>query len=217
MFHRSNESARLERDRFWASSPTHHAPWEDLQGILASIALTALAVSILQDLGLVIGGIAGLALTAHYITGLDTGLLFFLLNLPFYGLAILRMGWAFTIKTFASVAAFSALVTLQSQFIRYDYIDPIYGAVIGGLLIGFGLLGMFRHRATLGGVGILAVYLQDKLGIRAGLTQLVLDALIFAVALVTIDPILVAWSFLGAIVLNLFLAVNHRTDRYIAR
>ena len=41
------------------------------------------------------------------------------------------------------------------------------------------------------------------------------DAALFLIALSLRDPITVAWSFLGAVVLNLVIAINHRRDRYI--
>jgi uncharacterized membrane-anchored protein YitT (DUF2179 family) len=218
ILHRNNESAQLDRrSETWASTATHHAPWEDAQGIGFSIFATALALSMLEHLGLMTGGIAGLALIGFYLTGIDTGLLFFLGNMPFYILGVIRMGWAFTLKSFAAVAVLSVLVGVQGAWISYDSIHPLYGAIVAGVLIGFGLLGMFRHRASLGGVGILALFLQDRFGFRAGLTQLLIDAAIFALALATMDTVLVAYSFAGAVVLNLFLTVNHRTDRYIAR
>lgn len=214
----SNESATLQR-RWgeWSSTATHHAPWEDAQGLLASILLVGLGLAFYEQLGLVTSGIAGLALVTSYLTGLEVGVLFFAMNLPFYYLAITRMGWAFTIKSFVAVAALSVWIEIQPQFFDISGVNATYGAIIGGLLTGFGLLGVFRHRASLGGVGILAIYLQDRFNIRAGLTQLALDACIFLIALATLPWQLVALSFLGAVVLNGFLAVNHRSDRYIAR
>jgi uncharacterized membrane-anchored protein YitT (DUF2179 family) len=46
--------------------------------------------------------------------------------------------------------------------------------------------------------------------------QLAFDVVLFAVAAVMIDPVLLFYSFVGAVVFNLFLAVNHRRDRYVA-
>lgn len=88
--------------------------------------------------------------------------------------------------------------------------------MLGGLLIGMGMLALFRHRASLGGVGILALYLQDRFGWRAGLVQLVIDLVILALAFLVASPFTVLCSVIGALALNFFIAVNHRTDRYIA-
>jgi uncharacterized membrane-anchored protein YitT (DUF2179 family) len=78
------------------------------------------------------------------------------------------------------------------------------------------LLALFRHGASLGGVGIMALYLQDRTGFKAGWTQMIFDACVFALALALRDWRTVAWSALGALVLNMVIAINHRRDRYVA-
>ncbi|MEL6504064.1 MAG: YitT family protein [Pseudomonadota bacterium] len=201
----------------WKASATNHAPWEDAFGIAVGVILCALAVAIYAKLGMVTGGVAGIALVVHYATGVPVDLAFFAINLPFYGLALLRMGWTFTLKTFAAVALVSFLIRLQPAVISFESIDPLTGAILSGVLLGPGLLAIFRHRASLGGVGILALYMQDRFGWRAGLVQLVVDLMILATALAVTSLYLVALSVISAVILNLLLAVNHRGDRYVAR
>ena len=77
-------------------------------------------------------------------------------------------------------------------------------------------MALFRHGASLGGIGILALYIQEKTGFRAGWTQLLFDAVLFSVAFGLRDFMTVVYSFLGALVVNLVIAINHRKDRYIA-
>lgn len=200
----------------WASTARHHTPLEDAQGLLTGIVMTALGLAVLSHLGLLTGGMAGLALIINYATGWSFGLVFFLCNLPFYILAIGRMGRAFTIKTFIAVALLSLVADWQPELFSLGEVNPVYGAVLGGLLVGFGLLATFRHRASLGGVSILAFYLQDRFGWRAGLVQLAIDLSILAASPLVLDGPAIALSVLGAVILNLFLAVNHRQDRYVA-
>ena len=85
------------------------------------------------------------------------------------------------------------------------------------MLLSFGLLALYRHRATLGGVGILGLYLQDRFGIRAGFVQLGIDLVILTLAFFVTTPDIVMYSVVGAVVLKLFIAINHRADRYIVR
>jgi len=47
--------------------------------------------------------------------------------------------------------------------------------------------------------------------------QLGFDAVLFAAAFLVLDPVMVGLSLLGAVVVNLIIAVNHRRDRYIGR
>ena len=46
--------------------------------------------------------------------------------------------------------------------------------------------------------------------------RLIFDAALFAVSVLFLDWHILGWSFLGAAVFNVFLAINHRRDRYIA-
>ncbi|WP_313076136.1 YitT family protein [Melaminivora sp.] len=193
-----------------------HSRLEDGVAMAVGVVLISVGIAFLASAGLLTGGMAGLAFVLHYATGVGLGKLFFLLNLPFYWLALRRLGLAFTLKTFAAVALLSVLTDLQPRLLHIDQLQPAYAAVTGGLIMGMGFLVLFRHRCSLGGVGILALHLQQTRGWRAGKVQMAVDCCIVAAALATVEPGRVLWSILGAIVLNLVLAMNHRPGRYLA-
>lgn len=199
-----------------STAATRHSPIEDAQGIFFGSFMAAFGIVILGHLGMITGQTAGLAILISYVTGWSFGAVFFVVNIPFYWLGFRRMGCRFTLKTFLAVGLLSVLTGLMPRWIAFDTLNPWVGAVLFGLVSGSALLALFRHGASLGGVGILALYLQDKTGFRAGWTQLAFDAVLFSVALFLRDPLTVAWSALGALVVNLVIALNHRRDRYIA-
>jgi len=194
-----------------------HSLFEDAQGILIGAILVALSVQFLRASDLFTGQIAGLALIISYPTGYSFGMLFFLLNLPFYVLAVTQLGWRFTIKSLAAVTVMSTAADTLPFVLTINDLPAWLGAVLFGLLAGVGLVSLFRHGATLGGVGIVALWLQDTRGIRAGNTQLAFDLCVFLVALFLLPWQAVAWSLLGAVLLNSIVTINHRRDRYIAR
>lgn len=74
----------------------------------------------------------------------------------------------------------------------------------------------FRHRASLGGVGIMALALQQDRGWRAGRLQMAVDLAIPLAALFVVDPQHIGCSLVAALAPNLTLAVNHQPGRYIA-
>lgn len=166
--------------------------------------------------GLLTGSTAGLAFLIFYTTGLPFGAVFFVINLPFYVLAFLRMGWRFTVKTFIAVALTSVLTELHAHFIRMADTNPFYVAVFGGLLMGVGFIVLFRHKASLGGVNILALYVQDHYGIRAGKLQLAVDLAVLAASFFIVSPLALLASIIGVSALNMVIWMNHRHDRYIA-
>ena len=177
--------------------------------------IVALGVAFLSKATLLTGGTAGLALLLQYATGFEFGPLFLVVNLPFYTLSILRMGWKLTVRTFMAVLLVSYLTKLTSSWIGIDYLQPIYAAVAGGTLIGIGLLILFRHRTSLGGVNILALYAQERYGLRAGYVQLAIDALILLGSLFVVTMEQFALSLLATVVVNLVIATNHRPGRYL--
>lgn len=169
----------------------------------------------LRAAGLVTGGTAGLALLIAYSTGWAFGWVFFCVNLPFYIFAWQRRGAVFAVKGFISVSAVSALAEALPAHVPLEGTTPVAAAILFGVASGVGLLGLFRHGASLGGISIVAVILQDRLGIRAGWVQLGWDLCLFAAALAILPWTLVLWSLVGAVVLNLVIAINHRRDWYL--
>lgn len=193
-----------------------HRWYEDLQALLAGTLFVALGVSMFGAAGLLTGGTAGIAFLIHYASGMTFSLAFFVINLPFYAFAWKRMGKAFTVKTFAAVGLLSLFTHFLPQGLHFDRLSPLLAAVLGGLLCGTGMLMLFRHRASLGGLNVLVLYLQERMGWRAGKVQMAMDALIVLGALLVVDGERVALSVLGAVVLNLTLTLNHRPGRYMA-
>ena len=175
-----------------------------------------LSVHLLTNLGLLTGQTAGLAVIISYLSGWSFGVVFFLINIPFYVLAWIRMGPMFTLRSLLSVS----LLSLVTLLLPYGWTPGTFnlglGAIISSSLVGAGLIILFRHNGSMGGFGILALLIQDRTGFRAGYVQLGADLVIFSVAVFIFPLQIVAWSLVGAVVTNMVIAVNHRRDRYIA-
>lgn len=199
-----------------ASASAPHTAVEDALALFTGVLLISVGVAFFSSAGLLTGGTAGLAFLLHYATGIGFGQLFFVLNLPFYWLALRKLGFAFTAKTFAAVLLLSLLTESQGLWLQLAPLHPAYAAVAGGIITGTGFLVLFRHRCSLGGVGIAALYLQDRYGWRAGAVQMAVDCAILVLALWTVAPGRVVWSVVGAVALNIVLAMNHRPGRYLA-
>ena len=199
-----------------APHPPRHRAYEDIQAVLTGTLFVALGVVMFGHTGLLTGGTVGIAFLLHYATGWNFGVLIFVLNLPFYGLAWKRMGRPFTLKTFAAVGVLALLTNVVPTLVHFESIDPVFTAVMGGLLMGAGMLILFRHRASLGGFNVLVLYLQERFGWRAGRIQMGLDCTIVLCSLAVVDWRHTALSVLGAVVLNQTLATNHRVVRYMA-
>jgi len=191
-----------------------HSLFEDAQAIFAGALFVSLALVLFGQVGLLTGGTAGAAFLLHYATGIGLGKLFFAINIPFYWFAWRRMGREFTLKTFIAISLLSLMTEWSPRLFAIDRMHPGYAAVLGGLLLGSGCLFLARHRASLGGATIVSLYLQQTRGWRAGKIQMAIDCSIVLLALTVIEPSRVAYSVLAAVVMNLFIAVNHKPGRY---
>jgi len=199
-----------------APAPPPHSRLDDAQALVTGTLFVALGLTLFRHAGLVTGGTAGLAFVAHYATGLPFGIAFFLINLPFYALAWRRMGARFTLKTFAAVALLSAAAEWLPSLLVLQSVQPLFAALGGGLLMGAGMLMLFRHHASLGGLNVLVLWLQERRGWRAGHVQLGLDCLVLLASLPWLTPWQLALSIAGAAALNFAIAINHRPGRYLA-
>lgn len=211
----SHPAPEATRTLVFDERATAHSPAEDVLGILTGTFTASLGLYLLQASEAVTGGTAGLALLIQYASGLPFWMLFLLINLPFAVLAMSQRGWSFTIRTIIAIAMVSGWSVVHHALFQIDAVNPIYGTLGGNLLAGVGLLILFRHRASLGGINIVALIVQDRWGFRAGWTQMIFDVIIVAAALLVVPWPNVVLSALGAVVLNLVLAMNHRPGRYI--
>jgi uncharacterized membrane-anchored protein YitT (DUF2179 family) len=194
--------------------PERHTVFDDTQGIFTGTLFVSLALLMFNQAGLLTGGTAGLAFVLHYATGVSFGKLFFLVNLPFYWFSWKRMGREFTLKTFLAIGLLSLLTEWSPHVFDIAQVHPLYAAMVGGLLLGSGCLFLARHRASLGGATIVSLYLQEKHGYRAGKAQMVIDSVVVLLALLVVPPQRVAYSILAAVLMSLFLWVNHKPGRY---
>jgi uncharacterized membrane-anchored protein YitT (DUF2179 family) len=195
--------------------PTWRRLQDDVQGLFTGTLFVALGVFLMKSAGLVPGGLVGVALLLHYASGFDLGAVLFAVNLPFYVLAWRRMGRGFTLRTVLAVSLLSLLTWWLPHALSLQQIDGALAAILGGLLCGAGILILFRHQASLGGINVLVLRLQERLGWPAGKTQMALDAVIvLAGGWYTGDARRLALSVLAVVALNLALVYNHRPGRY---
>lgn len=209
------DSAAPLADVTSAISIDRHRLYEDALAMLIGTSFIALGITLYSQATLMTGSTAGIALLIQYATGIGFGLLYFLINLPFYYFAAKRMGWPFTIRTFIAVALMSFFAKVIPLCVDFSSINPFFAALMGGTLMGMGVLALFRHRSGVGGVNILALYLQDAYGIRAGWFQLGLDIVIMFGSLFFIPLENMLLSLVGAIAMNVIIAINHKPGRYL--
>ena len=191
-----------------------HTFFDDVYGITVGVLFVAMGVLLLQAAGLITGGVAGISLLVSYVSGYSVGLLFMLINLPFFLFGYLFMGVRFTVKSLLGSVLIMVLLKLMPNGLVIGHVHPMVAALGGGTFCGMGILALARHGAGVGGTGIVTLWLQKKYGINAGRTQVMIDGVILLVALAIVSPELVGWSSLSAIAMSSMVMAWHRSGRY---
>jgi len=194
-----------------------HTRKEDWIAILTGTFIVAQGVFFLQSAQLLTGGTTGLALLLTQFVPLSFGMLYFAANCPFYLLAWKRFGPRFAFNSAISGALVSIFADNLHHVISVDAVNDVYCAIVGGLLMGLGMLILFRHRSSLGGFNVLCLVIQDKTGFSVGKSQMIIDCMILIASFFFVSIEVIAVSVLGALMLNIVLAMNHKPTRYTVK
>jgi uncharacterized membrane-anchored protein YitT (DUF2179 family) len=100
------------------------------------------------------------------------------------------------------------------SWLKITTVDPIFASVFGGTIIGMGILALARHKSSVGGIGVLALWLYEKRGINAGKVQMSTDCVIIAAGFLVISWDKLLLSILSAAALSLVIIANHKPGRY---
>ncbi|MXP67795.1 YitT family protein [Pantoea sp. Aalb] len=187
---------------------------EDIFAILLGTLIISFGILMLKQAGALIGSSAGIAFLISHVTSLTFGSVFSLINLPFYWFSVQRMGWEFTLKTFSAVALVSLFTYLHPLFIHFSALNPVYATFFGNIIMGIGFILLFRHKASLGGINILALWLQKHIGLRAGKLQMIVDICVVLASILIVSSPMIIISILGAVILNLIITMNYNQSDY---
>jgi len=107
------------------------------------------------------GGVTGISVILNRLSGVETGTLYFLLNVPIVLLGIWKFGWRFIIKTAYAIALTSFFTNLLSGQKALTE-DPLLAALAGGVLIACDIGLVFKTGATTGGMDIIIKIIRQK-------------------------------------------------------
>jgi uncharacterized membrane-anchored protein YitT (DUF2179 family) len=157
----------------------------------------------LVDARVVPGGVSGLSMVVHYLSGnrLPVGLMLWLFNIPLYIWRVRELGKQFGARTFLGFTASSFFIDLlrgrvpglggirlheQTSLLQLRQEDFFLLVIVGGVLLGIGLGVILKFRGSTGGVDIVAAIAQKRWGVKPGTSFLVLDSSVIFLAAVVI-------------------------------
>ncbi len=155
----------------------------DLAVITAASLIYAAGISLFLDPNnLAPGGMTGIAVILNRLSGIETGTLYFLLNVPVVLIGTWVFGWRFIVKTAYAVVMSSFFTNLLSGYSALTD-DPLLAALAGGVMIACGIGMVFRTGATTGGMDIIIKIIRKKYKyLKTGFLFMCADMAIVAVS-----------------------------------
>ena len=134
----------------------------DLVMILVASLIFGAGISLFLDPNnLAPGGVTGISVILNRLSGVDTGTLYFLINIPIIILGIWKFGFRFMAKTAYAVILTSWAANLLAPYGPATE-DPLLAALTGSVLMALGIGMIFKAGATTGGTDIMIKLVRRK-------------------------------------------------------
>ncbi len=151
---------------------------KDLAMIIIGVIITAVGInSFIIPYKILAGGVTGLAILGEYITGVETYIILFVINIPIFLLGAKEINKRFIIFSFIATAGLSLSLPLL-EGITINTQDILLASIFGGIIVGIGNGLIFRAGSSFGGTDIIAVIFKKKLDLNVGEFLLLSNVLI---------------------------------------
>lgn len=135
------------------------------------------------------GGITGISIIVNRVTGIETGTVAFLLNIPIMIIGWWKFGGKFMLSTIFAIIMTSGFINYFSRFDKATD-DLFLAAVAGGGLIAVSIGIIFKAGATTGGADIIVRLIKLKYRhMKTGGVFLIMDMLVVAASLLVFKNI----------------------------
>lgn len=127
------------------------------------------------------GGVTGIATVLSSVTGLNVGLLSFLINLPLFAIGWRRVGWRFAARSFIAMLLLSLFIDVIPVFDLSG--DMMLASIFGGVIMGIGLGLVVRSGATTGGTDMAAMIVHEHWSfLTVPMVLFAIDAVVVVIA-----------------------------------
>lgn len=147
------------------------------------------------------GGVTGIAVILNRLVNIETGTLYFLLNVPIVLLGIWKFGLQFIAKTAYAIVLVSVFTNVLAPIGALTD-DLLMAGAIGGILIAVGIGIIFKAGATTGGTDIIIKILRQKYRhLKTGFLFLISDVIIVSISGLVFQDLNVAFYALATVVI----------------
>lgn len=132
------------------------------------------------------GGVSGISTILHGLFGWNAGLVQYAFNIPLFIAGVLILGKKFGIKSFVGTISLPFFVILMESWEPWT-LNPLLGAIFGGIFVGLGIGLVFKGNASTGGTDLLAQIITKFTGLTLGTSVLLIDGIIAVSAALVFD------------------------------
>jgi uncharacterized membrane-anchored protein YitT (DUF2179 family) len=157
--------------------------WKDYVVIFFGLALYAIGlIGFIKPVGIVTGGLTGIALLVEYASGIPLQYTYFLVNCVLLLIALKLLGLRFMVKTIYGVGVLTFLLTLCQEYIKEPIVknEPLLSGVIGAMMCGTGIGIVFSSNGSTGGTDIVVALINKYKNIAFGRGMLLCDFIIIS-------------------------------------
>ncbi|WP_396126316.1 YitT family protein [Anaerobacillus sp. CMMVII] len=168
------------RGAFRPSCPKWLVVWEYAHVVIGS-AIVALAFNLfLLPNRIASGGVSGISIIINDIVGITPAFTQWALNIPLFIAGIVLLGgFKYGAKTLVGTI-FLPMVVFLTRDLEAATLDPLLGALFGGIGVGVGLGIVFRSNSSTGGTDLAAQIIHKYTGLSLGACVFIIDGLIVA-------------------------------------
>lgn len=157
--------------------------WKDYIIISFGLALYAVGlIGFIKPVGIVTGGLTGIALLVEYASGIPLQYTYFFTNCALLLVALKLLGLKFMIKTIYGVVLLTFFLTICQTYIIEPIVknEPLLSGVIGGMMCGTGIGLVFSANGSTGGTDIVVALINKYKNIAFGRGMLLCDFIIIS-------------------------------------
>ena len=175
--------------------------------ILGNVFVAFAVSTLVLENQLISGGVTGLGIVTNHYTGINISLIVGIINVLLFLLGLFFIGKKFSLSTLISTFAFPVLLEFfNTNAIFHNYCqDTLLAVVLAGCLVGIGVGLMIRSDASSGGMDIIAIILNRKLGIPVFIMVNVFDFIILCMQATFSNPTKILYSIVLVFVTSFML------------
>jgi len=132
------------------------------------------------------GGVSGISTILKGVFGWEPGFVQYAFNIPLFIAGVIFLGKQFGARSLAGTLTLPLFVILTSSW-EPATLNPLLGALFGGISVGVGLGIVFRGNASTGGTDLAAQIIAKYTGLTLGTSVMLIDGLIVLSAALVFD------------------------------